>query len=76
MSHQNPLPSKALEIYRASSPFFVTEAAEEFKKLPIPEQLELLFYMSVHQAHALQKIGAEVQMELVETGEEGIPRGN
>lgn len=58
MNHPTPL--DALKTYRRQSPDFVREQAERFAQLPIQDQLELLFYMSVHISNAMAEIGKEV----------------
>lgn len=63
---KHPLPAEALKAYRRMSPDFVNEQAQAFLKLSHDEQIELLFFMSVHQANALGKLCASEDMELVE----------
>lgn len=64
MDHASP--EDALKNYRRQSPDFVINQAEAFKKLPVQDALELLFYMSVHQANAMAGIAERVDMEITE----------
>lgn len=74
MTH--PTATEALAFYRANSPHEVIVGCEEFKTLSPEEREELLFYMSVHQARALTKIGMSFDAELVEVGSEEGVKGN
>lgn len=64
MKHLPPI--DALNSYRASSPSWVVEQAEEFKLLPIEQQSELIFYMLIHLTNAVTHIGDQVDIEIVE----------
>ena len=49
-------PELALKLYRAQAPMDDSLAAAQFMKLPIGEQLELLFYMQMSTNRMMQKI--------------------
>lgn len=68
MKHLPPL--QALNSYRQSSPSWIVDQAEEFKKLPLEQQCELMFYMLIHLTNAVTHIGHEVDMDVVELGSE------
>ncbi len=53
-------PIEALKAYRNKSPIELIEDAELFKKLPIADQSELLFYMIAHQANQLNIVSDKV----------------
>lgn len=62
MNH--PSPFDALKTYRRQSPDFVRDQASRFVSMPIQDQLELLFYMSVHISNAMAEIGKEVNYDV------------
>lgn len=56
----NPPPSEALKYYRRFSSKEATEHVQEFLKMPLQDQIELLFYMSIYQSNAVNSIGDHI----------------
>lgn len=60
----SPTPTEALKVYRIQSPDCVREQAARFIEMPVKDQLELLFYMSVHLSNALAEVSKEVSYDI------------